>query len=132
LRYFFDNQLAPQLADCLRAMAKVEGHEVVHLRDKFAANIPDVEWIRKLAEEGGWIVICGDLNITRTRAEKAVWKNAGLVGFFLKKGWMNLGPWEQAWRLIKWWPTIQTQASLAAAGSTYLVPVNVTGKFETL
>ena len=69
---------------------------------------------------------------TPTRAEKAVWKNAGLVGFFLKKGWMNLGPWEQAWRLIKWWPTIQTQASLAAAGSTYLVPVNVTGKFETL
>jgi hypothetical protein len=132
LKFFFDNQLSPHLAEMIQALAKPEGHEVAHLRTKFSANTPDTEWIQALSQEGGWIVICGDLNILRTRAERPVWKAAGLVGFFLKKGWMSQPPWEQAWRLVKWWPSITEQARLATPGSTYGVQLNFTGKFETL
>jgi len=132
LRFFFDNQLSPHLAASINALARPEGNEVVHLRSKFAANTPDVEWIDALSKEGGWILICGDLDITRTKAERTIWRAAGLIGFFLKKGWMNQGPWDQAWRLVKWWPSIVMQARIAAPGSTYLVAVNPSGKFETL
>jgi hypothetical protein len=132
LKFFFDNQLSPHLASAINALAKGDGHSALHLRDKFPADTPDIDWIRKLSEEGDWVLICGDLDITRTKAERSVWKSAGLVGFFLKHGWMQQKPWDQAWRLVKWWPSIVTQAQIAAPGSTYLVQVNPTGKFETL
>lgn len=132
MKFLFDNQLAPQLAECIHALAKVEGDEVVHLRTKFPPNTKDPVWIPALAEEGGWIVVCGDLNIIRMRAERPVWKAAGLVGFFLKKGWINITPWDQAWRLVHWWPDIVKQAHFAAPGSAYGVSLNYTGKFDTL
>lgn len=132
MRFFFDNQLAPHLAKAIGALASADGDLVVHLREKFAPNTQDIVWIPALAEEGNWIVITADLDIVRTRAERPVWKSSGLVGFFLKKGWINLTPWDQAWRLVKWWPTIVEQARLAAPGSTYAVDVNAKGKLETL
>jgi hypothetical protein len=131
LKFFFDNQLSPHLAASIAVLAKTDGHDVVHLRDKFKPDTDDVDWIAALSKEGNWILICGDMNITRTRAERSVWKDAGLVGFFLKKGWMSLTPWEQAWRLVKWWPTIVAQASIAAPGSTYFVHLQPNGKLET-
>jgi hypothetical protein len=57
LRFFFDNQLSPHLATAVGALAKVDGHEVTHLREKFAPNTTDVEWINALSSEGNWIVI---------------------------------------------------------------------------
>ena len=132
MKFLFDNQLSPHLTEAIHALARVDGDEVVHLRQKFSASAPDVEWIRTLGEEGGWIVVSGDLDIIRTRAERVVWRGAGLIGFFLKKGWINLPPWEQAWRLVKWWPTLVAQARIAAPGSTYGVQVNPTGRLETL
>jgi hypothetical protein len=131
LKFFFDNQLAPHLAAAIRALAKPDGDEVIHLRERFKPDTPDVDWIKELAAEGGWILICGDMNITRTKAERVVWRSAGLVGFFLKKGWINQTPWEQAWRLVKWWPTIVAQAGIAAPGSTYYVHLQPNGKLET-
>ena len=132
MKFFFDNQLSPHLAASIDALTRSDGNEAWHLRAKFPPDTPDVDWIQALSKECDWILICGDMNITRARAERSVWRNAGLIGFFLKKGWMHQTPWEQAWRLVKWWPSIVKQASIAAPGSTYLVQVNPTGKFETL
>jgi hypothetical protein len=132
LRFFFDNQLSPRLAASLGALAGFDGDVVTHLREKFPQNTKDVDWIPKLAEERDWIIICGDLDIVRTRVEQQVWRSAKLVGFFLKKGWMNLPPWEQAWRLVKWWPVIRRQAEIAAPGSTYLVQAQPANKVQTL
>jgi hypothetical protein len=132
LRFLFDNQLSPRLAEAINALAQPDGDEIIHLRKKFPPDTSDIEWLTKLGDEGGWIVVCGDLNIIRARAERVVWKSVGLIGFFLKKGWINLAPWDQAWRLVKWWPTIVAQAQIAAPGNTYGVGVNATGKLETL
>lgn len=132
MRFLFDNQLAPHLAEAVHALTKVDGHEAIHLRKKFPPNTKDIDWITTLGAEGGWIVICGDLDIIRTRAERPIWKAAGLVGFFLRKGWMHQTPWEQAWRLIRWWPTIVKQAEIATPGNAYGVQVNFTGKLEVL
>jgi hypothetical protein len=132
LKFLFDNQLSPYLADAIHALAGPDGDQVIHLRKKFPPNTSDKDWILSLSAEGGWIVVCGDLDIIRTKAEKPIWKSAGLIGFFLKKGWINIGPWDQAWRLVKWWPTIVAAARIAAPGATFGVQVNPTGKLETL
>jgi hypothetical protein len=132
VKFFFDNQLSPRLAMAIGALTSADGHEVVHLRDKFDPSEKDEIWIPALASEGGWILICGDLNIVRTKAQRPIWRAARMVGFFLKPGWLNQGPWDQAWRLVRWWPVIVKQAAIAAAGSTYGLGVNPSGKVETL
>jgi len=132
VRFFFDNQLSPRLAQAISALTSADGHEVVHLRDRFAADVKDEVWIPALGTEGGWILVCGDLNIVRTRAQLPVWRVSGLIGFFLKKGWMNIDPWEQAWRLVKWWPTVVEQARIAAPGATYGLSIQPTGRIETV
>src|SRR5437868_5439843 len=35
-------------------------HSFTHLLEKFSADTKDVEWIRKLGQEGHWVVISGD------------------------------------------------------------------------
>ncbi|QRF57336.1 hypothetical protein [Variovorax paradoxus] len=39
-----------------------EGHigEIIHLREKFKAATPDIEWITTLGKEGGWTIISRD------------------------------------------------------------------------
>jgi hypothetical protein len=41
LRVFLDNNLSPYLARALNALLEPEGDQVVHLTDRFAADIPD-------------------------------------------------------------------------------------------
>jgi hypothetical protein len=132
VRFFFDNQISPHLAAALHMLSAPDGHEVTHLRAKFPQSAKDYEWIPALSSEGGWIVVSGDLDIIRTRAERPIWKGAGLIGFFLKRGWINLDSWEQGWRMVKWWPTVISAATAAAPGATFGVGVNPTGKLETL
>lgn len=124
MKFFFDNQLPPGLAEAVSALSQTDGHEVVHLRKKFPPNTTDTAWISELAKEGDWIVISGDLDIIRTRAEKGIWKEAKLTGFFLKAGWIEIPKWEQASKLIRTWPRIVEQTKLVAPGATFLVPVS--------
>ncbi len=46
MRFFVDNNIAPRLARGFNQFVVGE-HEFVHLRDRFAANTPDVDWMRE-------------------------------------------------------------------------------------
>lgn len=127
---FFDNNLSPYLARGLSEILTPEGVSVVHLRDMFDPSISDVQWIESLSEEGDWVVISGDMRITKNKLEKAAWKRAGLTGFFLAKAWMHQDPIEQAWRLLKHWPTIQKQVNLVQPGASFTLPLQ--GKLKQL
>jgi hypothetical protein len=131
LKFFFDNCLSPYLAQAIRALSVPERHEVVHLRDRFQANAPDVDWITALGQEGAWVIISGDPRISKNRHEREVWRQAQLTTFFLAKGWMTIGFWEQAANLVRWWPKIVEQAHLVQAGAVFEVPIRFgSGKFK--
>lgn len=127
MNFFIDNNISPKIARALHELSngapEEPSHTVAHLRDKFEANIPDVEWISRLAEEGQWVVVAGDLRITTNAHEREAWMSSGMTAFFLKKGWMNVPYWEQARKLVTWWPRILDQARLMEAGVGYLVPL---------
>jgi hypothetical protein len=86
LRFFLDNNLAPKLARGFHQFVLGE-HEVVHLRDRFSQETPDVEWMQQLADESGWVILSGDVAIGRNPHEVEAWKAAGHTIFFLKAGW---------------------------------------------
>lgn len=129
MKFFLDNNLSPRLARALDALVAENG-EVTHLRDKFSADTPDIEWLEGLANEGGWIVISGDLRITRNAHERRVWQQSRLTAFFLKRAWMNQDFWLHASRLIGWFPDILAQARKVEPGAGFLVPFRYSGKFE--
>ena len=95
MRFFFDNNLSPKLARSLHAFVEPR-HQVVHLKDRFAANTPDEVWMRALAGEPDWVIISGDLQIRKNPHEIRAWQQAGHTTFFLKKGWIALTFWDQA------------------------------------
>jgi hypothetical protein len=124
VRFFFDNTMSPYLA---RAVAVLEEglddrNEVVHLKTKFPANTPDVTWISALGAEREWVIVSGDLRITRVAAERAAWRESGLTAFFLKKAWAEQKLLPFSSRFIAWWPNITAQAQMAAVGKGFLIP----------
>jgi hypothetical protein len=119
LKFLFDHNLSPLLARSLHVLNAPLGHSVHALKDKFAQDTGDIEWIEALAKEGDWVVITCDKDIARKGAIKNAWKRCGLIGFVLRPAWQGFPPMEQAWRLMKIWPRVVKQCELAAPGSTY-------------
>jgi PIN like domain len=130
LKFFFDNTMPLRVARATQALVEPE-HEISHLRDRFDPKTPDPVWISELAEEGDWVVISGDVRITRNPDERKAWSEAGLVGFFLAKGWTALPLWEQAWRFFKSWPQIAKIAPSMRPPAGFIVHVHSL-KFEQL
>lgn len=121
MRFFFDNCIAPAFAEAINALIKDESHQAIHLTQMFKANTPDIEWLEKLGHDKDWIIISGDLRITRRKHEADVWLQAGITTFFLAKGWPNLSFWEQIAKLIQKWPAISDQAQRVSAGAGFII-----------
>jgi len=59
MKYFFDNNLSPHLAHAIQELCRVEETvaRVIHLRDRFAPDAKDHDWIKELGAEGRWVVL---------------------------------------------------------------------------
>ena len=129
MRFILEHSLSPRLAEALAALSEVEGHQVVHLRKWFPQEAKDEEWLRGLRDRGEQeaVVITADPRISRNPALQAAWLESGLTVFFLRS-FADLAHWEQAARLVKWWPAIVAAARRAKPGQGFLVSVH--GKVE--
>jgi hypothetical protein len=107
----------------------MDEHHIVALRDKFAENTTDVEWIRALDQEGGWGVVTRDLHIRTRPHERAALDNSNIVFFFLASAWRKIPVEDTAARLIRWMPKIVAQTALAASGR-FELPINPGSKLR--
>ena len=123
MKVLLDNNLSPHLARALNALLEPEGDQVVHLTDRFPASTEDRAWIGALAEEGGWVVISGDLRIYRNRLEREAWRRSRLIVFFLAPQWGKVRNIEKAWRLLRWWPRIREQVAIVEAPAAFELPL---------
>jgi hypothetical protein len=122
VKLLLDNNLSPKLARALHALSQPE-HEVHHLRDLFDPKTPDEEWLQQLGAEGGWVIVSGDLRISRNKDELNAWFESGMTAFFLDRGWAHLGFWEKTARLVQWWPRILEVLESVGSQVGYFVPV---------
>jgi predicted nuclease of predicted toxin-antitoxin system len=81
VRFFFDNNLPPKLAKSLHVLVEPD-HQVIHLKDRFAANTTDETWMAGLAKEQDWIIVSGDLQIRKNPHEVRAWRAADTRHFF--------------------------------------------------
>lgn len=132
MNVLLDNNISPLVARAINVIVEPDGHCVAALRDKFAQDTQDVDWIRALGREGRWLVISGDVHITKRAAERAAWGNSDLLGFFLAPPWSRMRNIEKAGRLLLWWPKILDQANLVAGGALFQLPVNTGSRLKQL
>ena len=125
MKVLFDNNLSPRLARALQALMG-EGYEIVALKEKFRADIKDVDLIAELSRQGGWIFISGDRRITRNRAEKMAFQSSKIIGMFLSSGLYKSPVMKQAERLIALWPTIETVSRNVSGGAMFELPMKST------
>jgi hypothetical protein len=129
LKFFFDNNLPRRLAHALRELSEGEPgvEEVRHLRDLFAADAADVEWITKLATDGPWYIISIDRFRQHHDAEREALRRFGHTVFVLDSQWSRHTYWLQCERLVRWWPTLLQSAALMSGGA-FRVPWAYTNK----
>ena len=127
MKWFFDNNLAPGLAEAVAPVLQVMlgrgADRTVHLRDRFAPNAKDIEWLPSLKPTGDWIIVSGDADISRVPAERKAWLESGHLAFFLASGWTHLPPNIQLSKLAIVLPEMVKIAERERPPAGYLVPV---------
>ncbi len=130
MKFILEHSLSPSLSEILAILEGPAGHTVDHLRRFYPQETKDAVWLPRLAQDApDVVVITADPRITRSPQERAAWRESGLTIFFLRS-FADLSSWEQAWRIVKWWPEIVKCADSAKPGTGYLVSVH--GKIEQL
>ena len=111
MRVFVDNNLPPRLARGLNELFH-DDHQVICHRDRFGkTHTADEEWITALGEEGGWVVLSGDINIARKRPSRELFLRSQLVGFFPRTAVMELPLAKKAARILTVWDRMERIAN---------------------
>lgn len=127
MKLLVDHNLSPKIAQALQVL--FFDHEIVALREKFAPNTTDVDWITALDEVGGWAVLTKDLRIRTRPHERAVLDKSRIVYFFLSGAWRKYTMQETAARLIRLVPKMAAQVALADRGR-FELPINAGSKLR--
>jgi PIN like domain len=127
LKLLLDHHFSPRIARSLQAL--FEEHKIVALRDKFAIDTPDVDWIETLDHERGWAALTMDTRIKTRPHERAALDRSAIVFFFLGGSWRRFSVEEQAWRLIRWIPKMHAQTTLAESGR-FELPIHASSKLR--
>jgi hypothetical protein len=128
LKLLVDHNLSPRVARCLQALF-ADDHQIVALREKFADNATDLEWITALDRDGSWAVLTKDLRIRTRPHERAALDRSRIVYFFLAGSWRKFTMEETAARLIRLIPKMVAQTALADRGR-FDLPINAGSKLR--
>ena len=126
MKLLVDNNLSFALAHSLQPL--FPEHEIVALRDKFAQNTPDVDWIGALNKEGGWSALTGERRLKTRPHERLALDRSNVDFFFLTGPWLKYSVPETAWRLIRLVRTVATRAGLTVG--LFDLPINATSKLR--
>lgn len=90
MNFLFDNNLRPGWAGIFSAASKrifldAELGQVCHLREKFAADTKDEEWLAALGNAGHWAIVSCDKFRKQSGAERQVIRQRGLSVFVLQR-----------------------------------------------
>jgi len=126
LKFFIDNCLSPRYATILGAL---DHGEVTALRHHYAENAIDTVWIPELGEKG-WILVSLDRSQRSSPPERSALQSSGVIAVYLAHAFDSLKLDDQAWRLVKFWPSIVAAARRARRGEHFIVRIQ--GKVEKL
>lgn len=125
-----DENLPPVLAEVLNALAKLNGHEVVHIEDVVKRGTKDAQLFAAIGRAGISVHITQDHH-HRKPVEREVMAGSGLIVFVLASGWDDQPIFEKISRLVRWWPLMEAHAQRMKPPAVFRVPWRL-GQFETI
>ena len=118
-----DEALGRKIAAILRDL-KAPGAPNIHdARDVGLSGASDEVVLHELAGRRFAALVTRDSSMLSASVRRDVWRASGVSVFMYDGKWGNLLLFEQARRLIWWWPEIITQASGGPQGGAWRVPV---------
>lgn len=124
MHFFIDENISHHIAKALNSLTNLcdGNHTVVHAREfNGGYGVPDQVWLKRLKDEGNWIIISKD-RFKKGDPERLAFEHCGLTTINLGKDWSRKKVWETAIRLIIWWPVISKQALQAPIPMHYELP----------
>lgn len=125
MTFLFDNHCSPKHVRMLQAL----GVDARALRDVFAQDVKDYQFLPQL-KDTGWILVTCDKHILTRRVEARALRQSGGATLFFKAFWPKMGLWQQAARLTKHWQEIE--AFVARADPSTYAEVQHNGKIALL
>lgn len=130
MKFFFDNNLSPDLARGLARLRGPYGEEIVHLRDRYDdGSTADTTWLADLTEEGGWIVISAD-RFKKNSAERQAIGNPGITVFMFTSSFSKQNRWNKTLLIINRWNEIVEESKGRGKGKCF--KVRLRGKIERI
>lgn len=116
-----DENLPPALARAIDPIARVDNHEVVHVRDFVGRGTKDVALFEQAIQHGIQVHVTQDQHHRRPAEREAI-ARLGWTVFVLARGWSALNHYERAARMLEWWPKMMQLAELTRPGAMFKVP----------
>ncbi|MBL8048522.1 MAG: hypothetical protein JNJ45_07565 [Chthonomonas sp.] len=103
------------MVNALRELVPPDDVEIFALRDKFATDTPDLEWIPECGRRE-WIIVSKDQNQRRRQAELAALRKHGCRAIYIRQSPKNEKLYDDAARIIRNWPKIAAWGHKARRG----------------
>jgi hypothetical protein len=136
VKFFFDHCVSERIVRAIACIEKLPDDpqlrlgidlQLEHATERWPNGADDVDWIPIIARENQ-IIITTDHAQRKTRgktqAEAVALMNYGAMGFYLSKGYVKSGRWDQVWQFFKYWPLIKEKARKANPGDVFDVAQN--------
>lgn len=96
------------------------GYSFTHVLD--LGGGPDEDWARKFHEQGGDVVLSGDMGIGRRPHQQAAFIDSGLICYFPKHPFQELGKFKKSAYLIHNWELIHHHLLEVKGPSCWAMP----------
>jgi hypothetical protein len=118
LKVFFDQNVPIGLVRVLQNFAsenqfrRISGNFIIKAAADYTPKIgdddyrpkDDVPWLKRFAEDGGKVVISGDVRMKNRPHERLALIEHGFIVIFFEAQWSDWKFWRKCALLIHWWP----------------------------
>lgn len=117
-----DELLGRCIASILRQLGAPGTPNIQDIRDLALAETSDEVLLRDLGRLGFAAIVTKDSSMLSASVRRAAWRLSGISVFLCDGKWGNLSLFQQARRLIWWWPELVEQASAGPQGGAWRIP----------
>lgn len=122
MKFAFDENIPEVLARGFQIFLELTAHDIEYAKLYSVRNVGDDYWMAAFANNGGEVIISGDLNIRQKPAELKALEQHELISFFMENRWSNANFFVKSAMILNWWPRIEEVAMASNKGDSWEIP----------
>ena len=84
----------------------------------------DAVWIRRFAQDGGTVIISGNVEMMKVPQEVMAIQATGMIAFYFQSAWNRWDFFEKSSLLLWHWPLLINTVKYATRGDVYRIPAS--------